>query len=967
MGSYEVTTDGGTYQVDTEDPQSQGIPDAFLAGAKSAPGALVDTAEAAGHLALHPVQTVEDAGVLGTARTIGGLGSLTAGAISGGEAGAGLGALGGIFAPLTVPLGAAGGAALGGALGYMGFNKVDQAIENKDATQLIPTRQDVLNTAYLTGQGSVFGGAGELLKGGAKGVSALTGPQTEAGVNATVGKALGKYGITADQVDNAIAAQAANPLAASRTSAELLQSPELATLEQAMGTGPKSTEYAAAARARTEAADKLLNSVSTAENIREEATGQVVQDAWLSAKKAEKANVQELYSAIPKDVTVDTTDLKQLMRDASQKYYGAGSPDVPNGIQGRINYLNSENKNISPPYSGEVPAVPKLGEGISNDMERLFSNGTAFYHGSATPISGPMKVATLDELTQTGGHPTSLLGTYVTDRPEIAQMFAEASAGSGEGVISQLEATPQKSRVMAAEDFRKLFLEPSGTDWRDAINNPTILNRVNRYKSALLKQGYDSIIIPEANIQGWKELSGNTLIALDPGILNKAAAGLTIEGLQNARSHLGDMERIAVRAGNNQEAALAGTIKRGIADAIDNAPAGSEEWKTANAAYKNYADRFLNGPLAKIQSSVPSAVYGRILKNPEAAVQAADILKESPEAMGAIKDQIASDLSGMTDAAKAKFITNNQSELKTLLGKDFESLDAIRNDIRSRIDTQTLANPTRGSNTALKLSNVIQRAITGKDGTPNTGAWLALLKGAGFGGGYAAFISHPFIGVPLAAGAYGLKALKNRSAGLVQNSLYDALMHPENLSSVLKAKPSAGSVFSSALPQLAQRLPGGNAMLPMTPVPPQMAIGSQINLPAAARPQSQTQGKKTQSSSIPPAILDAVKQVESTGDTNAVGKPTKAGIAKGAYQLLDSTGKEYHDKLGIKEAYDPFNEPQARKIAAAYLEDLYGIFHNWPDAITAYHSGQGNVKRGTLGPEGKKYANSVYAELLKAG
>lgn len=723
------------------------------------------------------------------------------------------------------------------------------------------------------------------------GSRAMIGPQTERGARELVGNALSKYDIAPEDVSSALAQNSSDPLLNSKTSAELLQSPELATLEQSMATGPRATEYGAAKLARSTAQQDLLDTVSTAKNVPTEATGQTIQENWNTAQRAEKESIRSLYAAVPKDVTPDTSDLKNTITEAANKYYGPGSPDVPSGIKGRIKFLNSGERQIE--ESSTSPVLDYLGRPIQN----------------------------------------------VTSSTE------------GEAV--------------------------------------------------------------------------------------------TIEGMQNARSHLGDMERAAIRAGNNQEAALAGTIKKGIANAIDNAPAGSEEWRTANAAYQNYANRFLNGPLSKIQDALPSTVYNKILKNPEAAVQAADILKKSPQAMGAIKDQIASDLSDMTEAAQAKFISNNESELKTLLGKDFDSLNAIRNDIRSRIDTQTLANPTRGSNTALKLSNVVQRAITGKDGTTNSGAWSTLLKGAGIGGSVAA-LSHPAIGIPLAIGGLGLNALKNRSSALVQDTLYNALMHPEELGSALKAAGRSGgslSAFAKTIPVAASSVfSGGKSMLPVAPTPPALPastyqaqerdLTNQFNTPLSAqekvsfeqwrsslpkrlqssydydlqgffkengpisfsgethmpdtfkKPNHETfsieskysdsthQGGKwigpNHDQYVPPIspVLDAVKRVESGGNSKAIS--TKG--AKGPYQLMDATGKEYHDKLGIKDAYDPFNERQARTIAEAILMHNLDVFDgNLSDALTAYNSGEGNVKSGKLGPQGRAYSSKVFAELTGNG
>lgn len=133
----------------------------LLRGAVETPKTLAQTVGAVASLARHPVQTVEDAGVLGTARGVGRLGSGVAGAIAGGETLAALGLLAGPAAPIVSPALGLLGMAGGGAAGLLTFNKADEAIESKDVSRLVPTRQDALDLAYNTGQGSVLGVAGK--------------------------------------------------------------------------------------------------------------------------------------------------------------------------------------------------------------------------------------------------------------------------------------------------------------------------------------------------------------------------------------------------------------------------------------------------------------------------------------------------------------------------------------------------------------------------------------------------------------------------------------------------------------------------------------------------------------------------------------------------------------------------------------------------------------------------------------
>lgn len=111
-------------------------------------------------------------------------------------------------------------------------------------------------------------------------------------------------------------------------------------------------------------------------------------------------------------------------------------------------------------------------------------------------------------------------------------------------------------------------------------------------------------------------------------------------------------------------------------------------------------------------------------------------------------------------------------------------------------------------------------------------------------------------------------------------------------------------------------------------------------------------------------LLDAVKKTESSGNAKAVGPMTKYGTAKGAFQLLDSTGKEFHKKLGISEPYDPFNESQSRKIAKAVLTEYANMFDgDIEKAIMAYHAGPTNVKKGNLGPKSLAYLPKVLEAL----
>lgn len=121
-----------------------------------------------------------------------------------------------------------------------------------------------------------------------------------------------------------------------------------------------------------------------------------------------------------------------------------------------------------------------------------------------------------------------------------------------------------------------------------------------------------------------------------------------------------------------------------------------------------------------------------------------------------------------------------------------------------------------------------------------------------------------------------------------------------------------------------------------------------------------------------PYIMEAIRQTESSGGKKTTSKDNGNGLgtAKGDYQLLDSTGKDWHKRLGITDPYDPYDDEQARTIATAYLSHLLDLFDGDVEkAITAYHSGEGNVQKGKIGPAGRNYFPTVekhYDRLVSA-
>ena len=133
---------------------------------------------------------------------------------------------------------------------------------------------------------------------------------------------------------------------------------------------------------------------------------------------------------------------------------------------------------------------------------------------------------------------------------------------------------------------------------------------------------------------------------------------------------------------------------------------------------------------------------------------------------------------------------------------------------------------------------------------------------------------------------------------------------------------------------------------------------------------------------LEPALVkyESTNNPKAESKENAYMKANKTGTAKGLWQLLDSTGKEWHKRLGLDGEYDPYNAEQNATIGRAYLKSLLNHYDgDYELALTAYHSGMGTVDKlldrtggstladikDKLGPEGRKYAAQVLKRLPK--
>lgn len=101
------------------------------------------------------------------------------------------------------------------------------------------------------------------------------------------------------------------------------------------------------------------------------------------------------------------------------------------------------------------------------------------------------------------------------------------------------------------------------------------------------------------------------------------------------------------------------------------------------------------------------------------------------------------------------------------------------------------------------------------------------------------------------------------------------------------------------------------------------------------------------------------------GAESAGGHPdfmrSEAG-ALGPFQMMEAAARE----MGVKDRMDPFESATG---AAGYLAAIRKRHPDWTEdqILTAYHSGEGNVASGKIGPRGAAYAKTVHQHMQPAG
>ena len=191
----------------------------------------------------------------------------------------------------------------------------------------------------------------------------------------------------------------------------------------------------------------------------------------------------------------------------------------------------------------KAPAFQKFIDGsvaINDDGEPVM-----FYHGTTEKVDFDSFDTTLAGTSTR--HPTALFGTFFSDNPSSAAIFAgeyQEWGADGRSIVSRYN--PDARLVPVFLSVKNPFVFDSSLDFLDAgkvvfdadgvpirlegggfkvesVDRATQIEGVRKFKEYLVSQGYDGIEVP-ADSQLF-EFDGRTLVAFDPETQVKSAVG----------------------------------------------------------------------------------------------------------------------------------------------------------------------------------------------------------------------------------------------------------------------------------------------------------------------------------------------------------------------------------------------------------------------------------------------------------
>lgn len=460
-------------------------------------------------------------------------------------------------------------------------------------------------------------------------------------------------------------------------------------------------------------------------------------------------------------------------------------------------------------------------------------------------------------------------------------------------------------------------------------------------------------------------------------LANNTASGKEVNALS---SNISQAIRMSPQAGSGRVlsqkgylSAVGSTLRKAEEQALEGTEAG-DLLKEARTSWANMKNTYEKGTVGKVLRKgrdgenliLDENVAKRLWSSPTATRQYIKAAQSNPEALELLKGHAVNELTSKTQGKQwVDWVNSHKTQIKDLFGEDAKAFVAVSKDILSEnwVGDAAKAASMRQSTTAqvnaireskLWLTKALQSRAT------SIGATIAGAGTGGMTGGIGTVVGG-------ATGGY-LGYQVEKAAGNTQKAVNEILLKasmdkdtlralmqkptPQSMKTIFQgiAKTAANSEVAAIATGLAKSVGGDRSpedigmrdATGQTYLTPQ-ALKREESMDMNTAPQAQVQ------------LLDAIESVESDGDINALSPKS----ARGAYQFIDATGKEYHRRLGIKEPYDPSNKAQQRKLAEAYLSDLLTKYEDERIAIAGYNYGEPKLDKVLKGNTSARWEDVV--------
>lgn len=963
-------------------------------------------------------------------RNVGSMAAATAGGLAGAQGGALLGAP---LGPVGMGVGGLLGGALGGGLGLLGIDWFAEN-QGVDAPRTGKERLNDLSynvTGGVTGD-LALRGAGTALKGISNPLKRTftEAGQTEAAANvarqiygdeaisaintadsALMKQPLSEYKTTADVLGTEGAAQLQKQLQMEQFGdpiGQKLQAREAARKELLQGLAPEDAQITAVQRELADQMDELRYTAGAADkrmgpSIDPTSAGSGLREIAELLYGKRREVVQSDFRGIPQSEARRFTPSSDLLSatDRLQELFGPGSEGAPSELKRMVETLNPQLKQAGPPVDATTrmlqeiqgTAPKEVDPRVSLDyLQRLRRWGgeaatKAFNKGENRAGSVAQAVVKdidegLEQAVKDGTMPAAQANAYkkaLSAHKDMAQTFERGPMGRilrrGEGVEgyniepssvgrqfwnSNPESMKSFTKALGGNmEAREYLVRDAVTDFRTTTRDvdggfkPKDVKRwmgdheafLNTFPEA--KQAVNEIYVSEAK-RALKQKNFGKFVEANP----EQAASVLLEGRESARvadSLLKDIK--------GKPELLEG-VRRGIIDKLHDNLYNIAELEAKPAAFKRFMDKndsVLKKYFEPEQMQALEAIYSDL----RSQVRTEDLARSASRG-NSVTAQKGSLKAELSDLIQAEFGTVGSILRKG--GPVGGALGAAAGYAKGGV-LGSIVGGSVGGSLGAKVTNIIKRA--------EDAAMRELAKAA--------------------ADRNFARDLLMKSSSARKNAIRQVLEKKVNplrqiiVSGYIGAREDDNKLAAD----LASILPENRVTATPTPTPTQAAdLAGALFQPTSLRTMSGEQDMSTTKPKTQPArtapvgdvdltprridapLVDAVIKQESSGRANAVGPRTKYGTAKGLMQLLDSTGREMHKKLGLKGEYDPFNAEQNRQIGTAYLGELVGRYQNNVSlGLAAYNWGMGNLEKAfdRLGAKGPKPVQALMEEAVIKG